>query len=249
MKAIAVQQPWATLICSGIKDVENRTWKPTHMGRVLIVASSKKVPKSLRDQLPPTWFAEIFNNEVAGNIPYMEDMLTSAVIGYVDIVEVSEDNDFFWGGGPGCYKWLLENAYIFDEPQMVGIKAKLNFFDIPEIDENNLPPAHKVQLRVPSIHGTEIVVPVRSDDYDASGIEDDCPYTLEMTDQLMALCDENDLTKIKSVRFEKVNGSFERYEIQRLEVCYVPCVDNHDIPAMYEGMELLCLEIVTGKQI
>jgi len=26
-KAISVRQPWAYLICAGIKDIENRTWK------------------------------------------------------------------------------------------------------------------------------------------------------------------------------------------------------------------------------
>ena len=27
MKVLSVKQPWAYLICSGIKDIENRTWK------------------------------------------------------------------------------------------------------------------------------------------------------------------------------------------------------------------------------
>lgn len=27
MKVLSIQQPWAALICAGIKDVENRTWK------------------------------------------------------------------------------------------------------------------------------------------------------------------------------------------------------------------------------
>lgn len=43
MKALSVRQPWAYLLCSGIKDVENRTWKlpEKYKGeRVLIHASS-----------------------------------------------------------------------------------------------------------------------------------------------------------------------------------------------------------------
>lgn len=27
MKVLSVKQPWAYLLCSGIKDIENRTWK------------------------------------------------------------------------------------------------------------------------------------------------------------------------------------------------------------------------------
>ena len=47
MKVLSVQQPWASLICAGIKDVENRTWKAAKVpGRILIHASSKKVTKN-----------------------------------------------------------------------------------------------------------------------------------------------------------------------------------------------------------
>ena len=47
MKVLSVQQPWATMICSGIKDVENRTWKPKeNPGRILIHASKKFSLKS-----------------------------------------------------------------------------------------------------------------------------------------------------------------------------------------------------------
>jgi len=27
MKVLTVKQPWAYLLCAGIKDIENRTWK------------------------------------------------------------------------------------------------------------------------------------------------------------------------------------------------------------------------------
>ena len=38
MKTISVQQPWASLICAGIKDVENRNWKPKdNPGRMYIL--------------------------------------------------------------------------------------------------------------------------------------------------------------------------------------------------------------------
>ena len=47
MKTLSIQQPWASLVCAGIKDVENRTWKPAEVpGRILIHASSKKVTKN-----------------------------------------------------------------------------------------------------------------------------------------------------------------------------------------------------------
>lgn len=42
MKTITIKQPWAWLIASGIKDIENRTWPTKFRGRVLIHASQNK---------------------------------------------------------------------------------------------------------------------------------------------------------------------------------------------------------------
>src|SRR6267378_3713180 len=39
MKIISIRQPWASLIVSGVKDVENRTWSTRYRGPVLIHAS------------------------------------------------------------------------------------------------------------------------------------------------------------------------------------------------------------------
>jgi len=39
MKTLSVRQPYATLICAGIKDVENRSWSTEYRGTVLIHAS------------------------------------------------------------------------------------------------------------------------------------------------------------------------------------------------------------------
>lgn len=40
MKTISIKQPYATLICAGIKDVENRTWSTEYRGKLLIHAST-----------------------------------------------------------------------------------------------------------------------------------------------------------------------------------------------------------------
>jgi hypothetical protein len=41
MKIISIRQPWASLIVSGLKDVENRTWPTRYRGSVLIHASQR----------------------------------------------------------------------------------------------------------------------------------------------------------------------------------------------------------------
>lgn len=41
MKALSVQQPWASLIARGVKTIETRTWATRYRGPVLILASKR----------------------------------------------------------------------------------------------------------------------------------------------------------------------------------------------------------------
>ena len=45
MKTLSVRQPWASLLVSGLKDIENRTWAPNFKACIMIHASLAKVPK------------------------------------------------------------------------------------------------------------------------------------------------------------------------------------------------------------
>lgn len=42
MKALTLQQPWATLIANGSKHIETRNWHPKHHPGTIAIASSKK---------------------------------------------------------------------------------------------------------------------------------------------------------------------------------------------------------------
>lgn len=148
--ALAVRQPWASLICYGIKDLENRSWATDYRGRIFIVASKTNIASQF-DSFPKKIQREINKHLENETFPELETLPTSAVIGYVDLVDCClEPVKNIWSnnGGWEVYNvnWMLENAYLFDEPQLVGFKAKLNLFEIPELDPDNLPPAHKVKL-------------------------------------------------------------------------------------------------------
>jgi hypothetical protein len=41
VKILSIRQPWASLIVSGAKDVENRTWPTRYRGRILVHASQR----------------------------------------------------------------------------------------------------------------------------------------------------------------------------------------------------------------
>lgn len=157
MKCLSVQQPWASAICTGVKDVENRTWQTKNApGRILIHASAKKVPKDFDAMnLDPEMISTMANLRLFGIMPEYEDMPLSAIIGYVDVTGFDSDNnnDSPWAGA-NCTHWHLENAYLFDEP-IKDVKGKLGLFDYP-IDENNLPPAHKVEQNFPVLEGEHL---------------------------------------------------------------------------------------------
>lgn len=214
---LSIRQPWASLICAGIKDVENRSWNARHRGRMLIHSSSYKCPKDVAYMLPLEMSNILINNEAFGNID-IKTWPTSAIIGYVDLTDCVEgDYDSIWAD-PGSVKLVLENAHMFDEP-ITGVKGKLNIFEY-DIDEGSLPPAHKVERRLPYFKGGELVVPLNDELWQgAAEIEKPTTLSLYNTDDITDLFYETDKETIKktgdvkSVRFVAKDGREQTFKL------------------------------------
>ena len=114
-KALSVKQPWASLIVSGIKDIENRTWKTNFIGTVLIHASKTYCNK----------FAKTAAQALKIPIDMKHDY--SAIIGEVDIVGCVKDHSSIWAE-KGSWNWILANAVIYEEP-ILNVKGKLGFWN------------------------------------------------------------------------------------------------------------------------
>lgn len=145
---LAVKQPWATLLCCGLKDVENRTWKTDYRGRLYIVASSTTMMNAFDGgYVEPAILDMISVAQEEGILPDLHTLPVSALIGYVDLVDCTgEAIDSIWSGGSlkeGNINFRVANAHEFATPLFPGMKAKLGFFEIPELDEENLPPVKK----------------------------------------------------------------------------------------------------------
>jgi len=52
MKTLSIRQPFASLICRGIKTIENRSWDTKYRGKLLIHASGKPLAWPSFDYLP-----------------------------------------------------------------------------------------------------------------------------------------------------------------------------------------------------
>jgi hypothetical protein len=139
MKTISLRQPWAYLICSGIKDIENRTWKlpEKYKGeRVLIHASSDK--KFNYDVLNIKQYNAFLDKQTfkSDDFPFADKLTRSAIIGSVEIVDCVINHPSIWAeytrGWPSdpkvIYHWVLANPILFDKP-ILNVKGKLGFWD------------------------------------------------------------------------------------------------------------------------
>jgi len=201
MKTISIQQPWASLICAGVKDVENRTWKPYGVpGRILIHASSRKVTKKFYDNIPLDWVIAIKNAITFGVIPDFDELETSAIIGYVTVTGFQNNTMSLWDGGEDQIKWTLADAYLFDKP-ICDVKGKLNLFDFP-IDENHMPTAHKVNRVNPSLENGVAVFNVNHSIFEelSNGFKE---FTFDFDDELwtMFINDDESVKTITEVKF------------------------------------------------
>ena len=204
MKVLSVQQPWASLIVADIKTVENRTWQPKQLpGKILIHASKKCSLKTVCNE-PLEWVQEIFNHQIYGNLADFSELPDSAIIGYVTVKKIDHDTaNSVWASGPDnvqdLFYWHLTDAYVFDKP-ITGIKGKLWLWDY-DIDENNLPPAHKVDVQLPIVTSDNISVPLN--EYQWNGIAANQSYTLELGTLANDLCmpEVFDLKPLKTITF------------------------------------------------
>lgn len=138
MKAITIRQPWASLICSGMKDIENRSWRTNFRGRVLIhaaVSHGKKFRASLTDEQMKAAFSTIAEECMLKNIPF------GAIIGSVEIIDCTQNHPSIWAE-KGVWNWILANAELF--PQAIPYKGKLSFWDYPGINSEFDEDGHKV---------------------------------------------------------------------------------------------------------
>lgn len=146
MKTITIKQPWAHLICSGIKDIENRTWPTKFRGRVLVHVSAKAIPMINPNNVfsYQQWESLSTDQKVHLMAGYMP---TSAIIGSVEIVDCVINHKSIWAEKTTInqsnesdsenydfktiYNWVLKNPIMFPEP--IPAKGRLSFWDYPNI--------------------------------------------------------------------------------------------------------------------
>ena len=127
-KALTVKHPYSYLICSGVKDIENRSWKcpQKYIGeRVLIHASAKWAKES--DNLEQFFSMQLVYMRKMGIVLNPGIMPTSAIIGSVIIADCVQNHPSIWAI-EGYYHWVLKDPILFEQP-ILNVKGKLGFWD------------------------------------------------------------------------------------------------------------------------
>lgn len=145
-KVLSVKQPWSYLICSGIKPVENRTWKlpEKYKGERVLIHAGKSRMGSLFDCLTKEQL-ELVNDKLGYNYDFEKTFIKGAIIGSVEIIDCVINHPSIWAEKSHyevnlalhplrpIYNWVLANPILFDKP-ILNVKGKLGFwdYDLPE---------------------------------------------------------------------------------------------------------------------
>ena len=122
MKALSIRQPWAWLIVSGIKDVENRNWKTNYRGK-LIIHSSK-----LWDQEGYEFVMDTVEYRQRPFIPKKEGYVFGALIGMVDMFDCVQERPSKWFFGP--WGFVFRAPEIWQNP--IPYRGQLGLFNVPD---------------------------------------------------------------------------------------------------------------------
>ena len=228
MKCLSVQQPWASLICGGIKDVENRSWRVNEApGKILIHAGKTKRPM---DELP-LFFSTIIENAIAcGHVPEETDMPLGAIIGYADIIGFTQECKSDWAqeGHGAEWKWQIENARLFKSP--IPYRGHQGLFDVSEIDVNNLPEV--IDFPKLSRNGSTLDIPLGTATFKT--LKDYEFFTLYLTEENMPIFTDENLEPLlteKVIFIEAVSG--EKLSLDVDKVIVQEEVDDNNEPISF----------------
>ena len=140
MKALTVKQPWASLICEGVKDIENRTWQTKFRGRILIHSAASPVKGLPCEVISDLQYASTFskgklnalngvNGAIIGSVEIVDCVINhSSIWAEQAVIKLKKDREFIKETEVPIYNWVLANPILFDKP-IENVKGKLSLWD------------------------------------------------------------------------------------------------------------------------
>lgn len=123
MKALSILQPWAWLIVRGLKDIENRSWKPWNPGLKFrgqfLVHAGKGFDKDF------DWLMAEDLLQAPMPAPSFFDNLRGGIVGTAEITGIVAASDSPWFFGP--IGLTIANARPLP---FMPLRGQLGFFDV-----------------------------------------------------------------------------------------------------------------------
>lgn len=116
MKALSIRQPWAWLVVNGHKDIENRSWRTTFRGRVLIHAGKQLCP---HDYLNAWEMAK----DLGITIPKQGELQFGGIVGEATIIDCVQKHPSHWFFGD--YGFVLKDQMT---REFLPCRGALGFF-------------------------------------------------------------------------------------------------------------------------
>ena len=126
-RALSIQQPWAWLIVNGLKAVENRTWRSSFRGPILIHAG-KAVDRDALTSLQRGFHPASGRKLDAGLAElrrHAQLMRMGGFVGVAEVVDCIDRSDDEWFVGP--YAFVLRDARPIP---FIPARGALGFFKV-----------------------------------------------------------------------------------------------------------------------
>lgn len=117
---ISILQPYAWLIVHGIKPVENRTWRTTYRGRILIHAGVRYSKGDHADHA-------VLGQRHGIAWPAREAMV-GGIVGEAVLTDCVTEHPSEWFNGPFGFVMAQPRAY----PRLIPYRGQLSIFGVPE---------------------------------------------------------------------------------------------------------------------
>ena len=137
LRCLTVKQPFASLICWGVKPIENRTQKTNIRGTVLIHAGAQWYKDEnefgskadAKDNATCVLTLDQMLELERGQFDLLSNnqLPLSAIIGEVEIIDCVQNHPSVWAI-PGYWHWVLDNAVMYPEP--IPCKGALSFWKV-----------------------------------------------------------------------------------------------------------------------
>ena len=118
---LSMHQPWASLLVSGIKRVEGRSWYSAHRGRLWIASTSQKVEKEEIEQ----WEQSYRNLNPGEDLQFPDNYPVGALLGCVNVIDCLSNEEYFKQYSDAKDESSSQYLFVCEDPLELALKLPM----------------------------------------------------------------------------------------------------------------------------